>query len=670
MISIHMKSHLWVLILAVFGCEMSPGDLNKTRALVTEVRMDWTDSIVRKIYERQDHLESSELLSFFTHPDPTYRYFAVNAFSSIKDTSVIDSVASLLFDPIEKVRVAAGYALGQIGNQRAETYLIDAFQSVDTLEPNTLFNCTLLEAVGKCGSPVNLKLLSEVETYTSSDDLLILGQARAINRFLLRGISHPEGTHRMVELLHPDFTEEVQILAAHYLSRIPDPLKEDLDNLIQAYQSLENAFSRMYIILAIGKTGDSRALPVIRQALRDSDYRLRCNALRGLRYFNYPSVKNEIHRLLRDEHLQVAKLASELIVEKGQIGYWREYMNLSLEDYPWTVKCMLLGAANKFVPAGNAMFRNITEDLLIQNFRNSNNDFEKAALIKAISLNPFQFRFLLNQMTAESPILRTAAAEALTQISTSDRFFAFQKNDQKTIINAFISVLDLNDVALTSLTAQFFINPDLDFSTFDVDPVLILTEATTKLKLPRDVEAYNSLRDALIKLDAPLDNPGFIYTHPIDWNLISKIEKNTRVRITTQKGDIIIELLVRDCPGTVANFLELVSLNYYSDKVIHRVVPNFVIQGGCNRGDGYGSMDYTIRSEFQQMYYNSEGCVGMASAGPHTESMQWFITHNPTPHLDGNYTLFARVVDGMEVVHQISVGDRILEISVVDQVPL
>jgi len=125
--------------------------------------------------------------------------------------------------------------------------------------------------------------------------------------------------------------------------------------------------------------------------------------------------------------------------------------------------------------------------------------------------------------------------------------------------------------------------------------------------------------------------------------------------------------LKQDCPGTVANFLELVDLNYYSDKVIHRVVPNFVIQGGCDRGDGYGSMDYTIRSEFPQIYYNSEGCLGMASVGPHTESMQWFITHVPTPHLDGNYTLFGRVIEGMEVVHQITIGDRILEIAVVDQ---
>ena len=81
----------------------------------------------------------------------------------------------------------------------------------------------------------------------------------------------------------------------------------------------------------------------------------------------------------------------------------------------------------------------------------------------------------------------------------------------------------------------------------------------------------------------------------------------------------------------------------------HRVVPNFVAQGGCPRGDGFGSLPYTIRSEFAPIHYGT-GSVGVASAGAHTESCQWFITHSPTPRLDGRYTIFAEVIRGMEVV--------------------
>ena len=116
-------------------------------------------------------------------------------------------------------------------------------------------------------------------------------------------------------------------------------------------------------------------------------------------------------------------------------------------------------------------------------------------------------------------------------------------------------------------------------------------------------------------------------------------------------------------PGTVANFIALVRQGFYQDKTIHRVVPNFVIQGGCPRGDGYGSLDYTIRSELPPLYYDEAGYVGMASAGNHTECTQFFITHSPTPHLDGEYTIFARVTDGLEVVHQTQVGEYIKNIE-------
>ena len=92
-------------------------------------------------------------------------------------------------------------------------------------------------------------------------------------------------------------------------------------------------------------------------------------------------------------------------------------------------------------------------------------------------------------------------------------------------------------------------------------------------------------------------------------------------------------------------------------------MPDFVIQGGCPRGDGFGGLPETIRSEFSYQEYIEEGMVGIASAGKDTESCQFFITHSPTPHLNGRYTIFAKVKDGMEVVHQLEVGDQILHID-------
>ena len=152
--------------------------------------------------------------------------------------------------------------------------------------------------------------------------------------------------------------------------------------------------------------------------------------------------------------------------------------------------------------------------------------------------------------------------------------------------------------------------------------------------------------------------------HPLDTASLSRLKKNPAALIRTNKGNIKMQLLPLTAPGSVLNFITLADDKFYDGKKIHRVVPNFVIQGGCPRGDGYGSLDYTIRSELPMEYYDQQGYVGMASAGNHTEGTQFFITHSPTPHLDGKYTIFGKVTEGMEVVHDILVGDSIQQVSI------
>ena len=88
------------------------------------------------------------------------------------------------------------------------------------------------------------------------------------------------------------------------------------------------------------------------------------------------------------------------------------------------------------------------------------------------------------------------------------------------------------------------------------------------------------------------------------------------------------------------------------------------MRNSCPRGDGYGAEDDSIRSELSNLRYDDEGYVGMASAGKDTEGTQWFITHSPTPHLDGNYTIFGKVTEGMDVVHQLSRGTIIKKVKV------
>jgi cyclophilin family peptidyl-prolyl cis-trans isomerase/HEAT repeat protein len=144
---------------------------------------------------------------------------------------------------------------------------------------------------------------------------------------------------------------------------------------------------------------------------------------------------------------------------------------------------------------------------------------------------------------------------------------------------------------------------------------------------------------------------------------LSRIGKNVRAVVTTSKGSFTIELLPEAAPLTVDNFVQLAQRDYYRNVTIHRVVPNFVIQDGDPRGDGNGGPGYQIRCEINQVLYD-RAAVGMALSGKDTGGSQWFVTHSPQPHLDGGYTVFGRVVAGMDVVDRIVRGDVIQSIVI------
>jgi cyclophilin family peptidyl-prolyl cis-trans isomerase len=141
---------------------------------------------------------------------------------------------------------------------------------------------------------------------------------------------------------------------------------------------------------------------------------------------------------------------------------------------------------------------------------------------------------------------------------------------------------------------------------------------------------------------------------------------STQVYVDTDRGTIQIELAVIDAPLTVENFVALARKGYFNGLSVHRVVADFVVQDGDPRGDGEGGPGYTIRDELNELPY-LRGTVGMAlDPWPDTGGSQWFITHSPQPHLDAKYTVFGRVVAGMDVVDRIQQGDVIRQVRVWD----
>jgi cyclophilin family peptidyl-prolyl cis-trans isomerase/HEAT repeat protein len=141
-------------------------------------------------------------------------------------------------------------------------------------------------------------------------------------------------------------------------------------------------------------------------------------------------------------------------------------------------------------------------------------------------------------------------------------------------------------------------------------------------------------------------------------DLVRRAWPRRSVRLSTSRGEIDLRLECRQAPLTCLNFLQLVGVGFYDGLTLHRVLPDFVIQGGDPRGDGYGGPGYMIRDEINRLRYE-RGRVGMALAGPHTGGSQFFITLSPQPHLDGGYTIFGRVVAGEDVLDRIVQGDAI-----------
>jgi cyclophilin family peptidyl-prolyl cis-trans isomerase/HEAT repeat protein len=152
-----------------------------------------------------------------------------------------------------------------------------------------------------------------------------------------------------------------------------------------------------------------------------------------------------------------------------------------------------------------------------------------------------------------------------------------------------------------------------------------------------------------------------------DWLAIISPRFSPRVFIDTDKGTVELELAIIDAPLTVANFMSLARKGFFNGIPIHRVVPDFVVQDGDPRGDGEGGPGYTIRDEINQRPY-LRGTLGMALDWQDTGGSQFFITHSPQPHLDGRYTVFGYVVDGIEVVDRLVPGDAIRRVRVRDGV--
>ncbi|HQQ82514.1 MAG TPA: peptidylprolyl isomerase [Cyclobacteriaceae bacterium] len=639
-----MRYASWILLLTVWvGC--------------TPPNNKFHDERIREIYDLKDRRSTDTLLVLLGDISAQIRNEAAMALASVQDSLASNRLGTaLLEDPDEAVRVNAAFALGQTGGYQAVNALLPA---LTTSPPHVTRE--VLEALGKSVSKSDLGILLSFE---AKDTLLQEGLAWAFYRLTLRKMADSTVTARMAEYLLPAYSYQTRLAAAHYFSRTQQLQGKGYEeNLIAAAKGDTRSEVRMAAINGFRSLAPERSVEILRWIFKASaDPRIRISAVRVCQNYPLKDCFPLVYDGLVDSVELVAVAASEVIIQRMDASLYDNLRDAPIKT-SFRTKANLLAA---FLATSSDQM--IWQKAEVQYQQSAG--YEKAAIANAIgkSGKPFYrkaFELLSREAmnTKELPVVQTAVASALTQLNRN----AHAEIPNREFASIYQQLITGGDLAAAGIAASALSDPALDFRK-DISDVSFLEKARQRFTLPKDLEMLQPIEIALAYLagkekPTPIKNT---YNHPIDWKLIGSIQQDQQMEIKTSRGTIVVVLYVEESPGAVSNFVALADQHYFDKRFVHRVVPNFVVQTGCNRGDGYGSEDYSIRSEFSRRRYTT-GSLGMASAGKDTEGTQWFIAHSPTPHLDGGYTIFGEVVSGQEVADKLQVGDIIESITRVNK---
>jgi cyclophilin family peptidyl-prolyl cis-trans isomerase/HEAT repeat protein len=431
---------------------------------------------------------------------------------------------------------------------------------------------------------------------------------------------------------------------------------------------------------ALEKYADAAAVPALLRLLADLDWEVRAAALRALGAIDDADARSYCLAMCEDAHPLVRESALTALASIG-IAARDEIVRQALGDRVAAVRLAALRAlaANPDAEA-RAAFERLRSDPV--DFVRSDVLGTAHAALGAETATPL----LLQALASDSVRERSQAAQALAALGE-----ALPGAQRDTVRVALETALQDSDFVVATLAAEALGELEMHESVpalvdayrrwqrshHDVDVRLAAVPAVAALasKVPREEtlrffstacsdpdlrvvhEAERALANLRSEPEPPPPPPRARAMQPFPDPLPEIDLGRVRVRLITARGEAILELHGDDYPRTVGNFLRLVDSGFYDDGVFHRVVPAFVVQGGCPRGDGWGDAGTFLPCEYGNLRFDREGIVGMAHAGKDTGGSQFFITHLPVPRLDGRYTAFGRVVEGMEVVDRIVRGD-------------
>ena len=649
------------------------------------------------------------LRSLLSSSNPLIRERAALAAGRIGNEEAVNALTPLFEkDADVSVRAMAAFALGEIESVTAANALMAGLKN--QTGPAEV-RARAIEALGKIAAALPREQEARqrelgaaiIEALNSKDQATILFGVTAALR------SRPANAGPTIAGFLTNPNARVRADAANALARLR--LKDGNDQLRKLVTSDPDPVVRANAARVLGVSEDKQSFDaLVARAISDSDSRVRVSAIRALASLKDPRA---VEPLLKrpaevNESLEIATTLGRLLAQKeDQTALtWLRKVNEPLAHTAPEVEIAFVRIAPAIYlaefGAGDEARKKVQETILL-NWRAASgiaaglgeiaalpdstpNKAELAAKAQLLLRAMLDYRnsgLTINTLVAVHseyaiPDVLRALAAFKPQDFTSVAVAQLKEND--VIIRGaaadLLGDLPPSEEITRALAAAW---PQAANDTLN-DAALSILDTLGKQKSPAANDLLNeALKSgdqlirrravALLKANGAGDfssHIGTVQTRNTDADYkraLARTGKATRAVVTTSKGSFTIDLLPEAAPLTVDNFVQLAQRDYFRNVTIHRVVPNFVIQDGDPRGDGNGGPGYQIRCEINEVPYD-RAAVGMALSGKDTGGSQWFVTHSPQPHLDGGYTVFGRVVTGMDVVDRIVRGDVIQSVVI------
>ena len=621
---------------------------------------------LRRIAALEDaRADASVLAAYLEDGDAAVRARAAVALGRLQDSTLVPALGALLSDPSDEVRASAAFALGQTYSVSSAAHL-EAFAS----DRSDYVKAVAVEALGKTRSRQAVRPLIRILGSRKKDlasraalSLAFVGDSTALSALWKAAGSKDEETrwHVAYALENIPHSKSLKVLAK---------LAKDKSWLVRSYAAR-----------ALGKIPSDGSAAVLVGLSSDEDWHVRVNAARSFGAFPASAAVPQLASMLGDKSFQVKATACASLARLAS-GDAADFITRLTFDNSALVRAE---AVRALILSNKQTVQDLMDQLLKRDVW-----FVRASLYEALGEARVDGALakLQDAFKAEPDArARAAAVVGAGKLKSGDALpFLQQASADPDIVVAACVCEAFGEAGETRAAGTLLAMYERWKDNPEPDVKIAAIEALTRLKAVGALETY---RDALHDSDLRVRKAAYgafdelwgrrladslwamnraAFTPPTDvpedYDVATSSYKG-RVSVVTQKGEIVIQLLGDEAPNTVRNFVKLVEQGYYNGLTFHRVVPNFVIQDGCPRGDGWGGPGYSIRCEINRERY-SAGAVGMALSGKDTGGSQFFITHSPQPHLDGRYTVFGRVVHGMDVVENIDRGDRIDEMKLLD----